>query len=88
MAITKGAKKAIRVQARKRVFNDRRKRAMKDAEKSMRKLIAAGNRKEAEAKLAETYKAIDKAAKGGVIKENTASRKKSRIVQAIKKVAA
>lgn len=88
MAITKGAKKAIRVHARKRVVNDQRKRAMKDAEKDMRKLIAGGKRKEAEELLPLTYKAIDKAAKRGVIKENTASRKKSRITKAIQKVAA
>lgn len=88
MAITKGAKKAIRVHARKRVINDRRKRAMKDAEKSMRKLIAGGKRKEAEELLATTQKAIDKAAKRGVIKKNTAARKKSRLSKAIQKVAA
>jgi small subunit ribosomal protein S20 len=87
MAITKGAKKAIRVHARKRVVNDRRKRSMKDAEKDLRKLIAVGKRKEAEKLLAVTYKAIDKAAKGGIIKKNTASRKKSRISKAIQKVA-
>lgn len=88
MAITKGAKKAIRVQGRKRVFNERRKRAMKGVEKDMRKLIAGGKKAEAEAKLSEAYKAIDKAAKRGVIKKNTAARKKSRIVKAIQKVAA
>lgn len=88
MAITKGAKKAIRVQGRKRVFNERRKRAMKSVEKDMRKLVATGNRAEAEKKLPEVYKAIDKAAKRGIIKKNTASRKKSRIVKAIQKVAA
>lgn len=87
MPITKGAKKAVRVQSRKRVFNDRRKRAMRAAEKDMRKLIAAGKRSEAEEKLPEVYKAIDKAAKRGVIKKNTASRKKSRIVKAIQRVA-
>lgn len=88
MAITKGAKKAIRVQGRKRVFNERRKRVMKAAEKDMRKLVSAGKRTEAEEKLPEVYKAIDKAAKRGVIKKNTAARKKSRIVKSIQKVAA
>jgi small subunit ribosomal protein S20 len=88
MAITKGAKKAIRVHARKRVVNDRRKRSMKDAEKNLRKLITGGKRAEAEKLLRTTYKAIDKAAKGGVIKKNTASRKKSRLTKAIQKVSA
>jgi len=88
MAITKGAKKAIRVHARKRVVNDRRKRSMKDAEKNLRKLIVGGKKVEAEKLLSTTYKAIDKAAKGGVIKKNTASRKKSRLSKAIQKVVA
>lgn len=38
---------------------------------------------EAEKSLAAAYKAIDKAAKGGVIKKNAASRKKSRLAKAI-----
>jgi len=88
MAITKGAKKAIRVHARKHVVNERRKRSMKDAEKDVRKLVVAGKRAEAEKLLGATYKAIDKAAKGGIIKKNTASRKKSRLSKAIQKVAA
>lgn len=88
MAITKGAKKAIRVHARKRIVNDRRKRSMKDAEKDVRKLVASGKRAEAEKLLSTTYKAIDKAAKGGIIKKNTASRKKSRLSKAIQRVAA
>ena len=36
---------------------------------------------EAEKALSSVYKAIDKAAKRGVIKKNTAARKKSRIVK-------
>jgi len=54
--------------------------------KNMRKAIESGDVKEAEAKLPETYKAIDKAAKRGIIKGNTAARKKSRLVAAIKRV--
>ena len=36
--------------------------------------------------LPEIYKAIDKTAKRGVIKKNTASRKKSRLTKAIQKI--
>ena len=85
MPITTGAKKAHRASLRKHVFNVRRKSAMNETVKKLRKLILAGSTKEAEAMLPETYKAIDKAAKSGVIKENTASRKKSRLVAALKK---
>ena len=86
MPITTGAKKAHRSSLRKRVFNLRRTRAMNDTVKKMQKLIGAGQVKEAEAMLPEAYQAIDKAAKRGVIKDNTAARKKSRLVAAIKRV--
>jgi len=85
MPITKGAKKAHRSSLRKRVFNVRRKTAMNDVVKKVRKLIATGSTKEAEALVPTAYKAIDKAAKRGVIKANTAARKKSRLVAAIKR---
>ena len=87
MPITKSAKKALRGSEKKRVFNVRRKRVMKDAVKGITKLVSSGNKKEAEAKLSEAYKAIDKATKRGVIKKNTASRKKSRLTKAVAKLA-
>jgi small subunit ribosomal protein S20 len=85
MAIKQSAKKAIRSSARKRVFNLRRSRVMKDAVKEVAELAASGKRKEATAKLSAAYKAIDKAAKRGVIKKNTAARKKSRLARLIAK---
>ena len=86
MPITKGAKKAHRASLRKRVFNLRRKNTMNDVVKNMRKLIADGKQKDAEALMPQAQKAIDKAAKRGIIKANTAARKKSRLVAAIKRV--
>tara|TARA_B100000745_G_scaffold300506_1_gene254807 strand:+ start:1296 stop:1478 length:183 start_codon:yes stop_codon:yes gene_type:complete len=59
---------------------------MNETVKNMRKLITGGQVSEAEGMLPTVYKAIDKAAKRGVIKKNTAARKKSRLVAAIKKV--
>lgn len=85
MAITKGAKKAHRASLKKRVFNVRRTRTMRGEVKETQELIASGNVKEAEAKLPTTFKAIDKAMKRGVIKKNTAARKKSRLVAAIRR---
>lgn len=85
MAITSSAKRAIRVAARKHVFNVRRESTMKDGVKSLQKLVLAGKKVEAEKALPAVYKAIDKAAKRGVIKKNTASRKKSRIVAFMRK---
>ena len=85
MAITSSAKRAIRVAERKRVHNIRRTDAMKDAVKGFRKLMAEGKVKEAEKVTATLYQAIDKAAKRGVIKKGTASRKKSRLMTLLKK---
>ena len=85
MAITKGAKKAVRSSERKRVYNIRTTGAMRDVVKDIKKAIVAGKGTEAKAMLPAAYKAIDKAAKRGVIKDNTADRKKSRLSAAIKK---
>lgn len=87
MPITKGAAKAHRVSERKKVFNVRRKSAMKDAEKAIDKAVTAGDAKKAQELLPTAYKAIDKAAKRGVIKDNTAARKKSRLTARVKNTA-
>ncbi len=87
MPITSSAKKALRVSLRKKVFNDKRERAMRAAVKSVRTLIAQKKYDEALSLLPVAYKAIDKAEKRGVIKKNTASRKKSRLVKLLNKSA-
>jgi len=79
MPNTKSAKKALRSSERKRVFNLRKKREMNDVVKEIRTLVAANKSKEAQALLSRAYQTIDKAAKRGIIKKNTASRKKSRL---------
>jgi small subunit ribosomal protein S20 len=86
MPITKGAKKALRVSARKRVFNLRRKSEMKDAMKSLSKAVIAKDKNKAQDLIPRVYKAIDKAAKRGVIKRNTASRKKRRVSALVKNI--
>ena len=88
MAITSSAKKAIRSSDKKRVFNLRRKDAMKDTTKSLTKALAVKDVSGAEKLLAKAYATIDKAKKRGVIKSNTAARKKSRLALAIKKAKA
>lgn len=88
MAITSSAKKAIRSSARKHIFNLRRKDALRDTTKELLKLIAAKDVKGAEKLLPSAYKAIDKACKTGVIKHNTADRKKARLAAAIKRAKA
>lgn len=84
--ITKSAKKSIRQSSKRRLFNLRRDRKMKTMIKEIRSFIKAKNKDQATKILPETYKAIDKAAKRGVIKKNTANRKKSRLTKAIEKI--
>jgi small subunit ribosomal protein S20 len=81
MAITTSAKKAIRSSARKRVFNIRRKKALHDSGKAFERTLAKGERAAAATLLSGAYQAIDKARKRGVIKANTASRKKARLAR-------
>ncbi len=85
MPITTSAKKALRSAARKRVMNLRRKDAVADVVKEMKKLALAGKKTEARALFPKAAQAIDKAAKRGVIKPNAAARKKSRLSALLKR---
>ena len=87
MQITKAENRNIRSSANKAFYNARRSKAMKEVVKEVRTLVASKDKKTAEARLSKAYKAIDKAAKGNTIKKNAASRKKSRLAKAIKKIA-
>ncbi len=86
MPITKSAKKALKQNRRKRVFNLRRISKMRSLIKQSRTLIGDNKKEEALKILPQIYKAIDKASKRGIIKKNTASRKKSRLVKAIESI--
>ena len=77
MPITASAKKALRQSARRRVRNLSRANAYKSTIKELKKLALAGQVKEAQKLLAKVYKAVDKAAKTGVIKKNKAGHLKS-----------
>jgi small subunit ribosomal protein S20 len=85
MPITKSAKKALRGSAKKRDFNIHRKDELKKSFKKIEKLLKDGKKDDAIKALSEAYKAIDKAAKRGIIKKNTASRKKSRLSAKVNK---
>ena len=74
MANTSSAKKAQRVALRRRVFNARRKRALRDTLKAFRKTPSS-------AAFSELQQAADKAAKTNVISKNTAARMKSRMAK-------
>lgn len=83
MPITKNAKKAHRSSLTKKAANDRVTKQYKEATKNVMKL--AKTDKDAAKKLvSKAQSAIDKAAKKGVLKKNTASRKKALLSRATK----
>jgi len=84
MPIKASAKKELRKSKNHRIWNLARVKAVKETAKKMKKLAAAGQKDEAEKLLAAAYQAIDKAAKRGVIKKNTAARKKSQLMRLVK----
>jgi len=86
MPVIKSAKKALRQSRQRRLFNLRRSKKMKTLIKEVRDLIKDKKKAEALKILPKAYQAIDKAAKQGLIKKNTASRKKSRLTKAISKI--
>ncbi len=86
MAITSSAKKAYRASLHKHIYNIRRNKAMLAALKNIKKALAIGNVSAAEKLIPQAYKAIDKASKRGIIKANTAARKKSRLISAIRRI--
>jgi small subunit ribosomal protein S20 len=83
MPITKSAKKAIRGSLRKKVFNDQRKKAVKEIIKKIEKTVKT-DKKEAAKLLSVAFQASDKSAQKGVIKKNNAARKKARLSKLVK----
>ena len=87
MPIIKAQKKSVRQSARRKVFNDRRRRTMRETIKQLKDLVASNDKKAAEELLPTTYKAIDKAVKRKVIAPNAASRKKAQAARMVKEIA-
>ncbi len=85
MPIIKSEKKSLRQSKRRRVRYLRKKRNLKKTLKEVYSLTIKKKTEEAKKLLPTAYKLLDKAAKTGLIKKNTASRKKSRITKAIDK---
>jgi len=83
MPITKSAKKVLRQNVKRRARNLVYKNKIKDLVKKVRSLVLEKKTEEAKKLLPQVYKILDKAAKAGVIKKNTASRKKARITRMI-----
>ncbi len=85
MPIIKSAKKALRGSQKKRVFNVAKKEQINKSIKQFKKLISEKKLAEAKAHMSQVQKILDKSVKTGLIKANSASRKKSRLSAMIKK---
>ena len=81
MPMTKSAKKALRKSEKRRIENLRIKERIKKLKKEIKKLIQENKIEEAKKLLPLFYKALDKAAKRGTIKEGRADREKSKIAK-------
>lgn len=73
---------------RRTVFNNARKSRLRTCLKKLRKAIDSKDAAGATALLPETFSIVDRAAKWGVIKKNTAARYKSRMTLRIRKIQA
>ncbi|OHA70242.1 MAG: 30S ribosomal protein S20 [Candidatus Wildermuthbacteria bacterium RIFCSPHIGHO2_12_FULL_40_12] len=83
MPIIKSAKKSLRQSKRRKARNIKKKDAVKDLVKKIKALLVQKKNEEAKKLLPAIYKALDKAAKTGVIKKSNASRRKSRITKSL-----
>lgn len=84
MANTISALKRVRMTKRKTFVNRLRKTRLRHQVRSMRRIIAKHDATGAEKLLPSTFSLIDRSAKWGIIKANTAARYKSRLVRRIK----
>jgi small subunit ribosomal protein S20 len=87
MANHVSALKRVRQTERKTEVNRLRKSRVRTQIRKMRRLLAAKDANGAQAALPETYSLIDRAAKWGIIKKNTAARYKSRLTNHLKELA-
>ncbi len=81
MPITKSAKKALRQSEKRRLINKKNNKIVKAEIKKLQKLIDLNKINEAKEQLKIVYKKLDKAAKTNLIKDNKASRLKSRLTK-------
>jgi len=87
MPITKSAQKALRQNEKRRVHNLVYKKKMRKLVKQVKSLVAEKKIEDARKLLPQAYKILDKTAKVGIIKKNTASRQKSRLTKSVQKKA-
>ena len=87
MANTVSSLKRVRSSERKTEINRMRKTRLRHSIRTLRRLIAGNDAAGATAALPKTFSMIDRSAKHGIIKKNTAARYKSRMTIRIRKLA-
>lgn len=88
MANTFSALKRVRMTERKTAVNQQRKSRLRHTIRTMRRLLEKKDMQGVNAAMPKTFSIIDRAAKWGIIKKNTASRYKSRLAARVAKIAA
>ena len=88
MANTYSALKRVRQTERRTEVNRRNKSRLRHTIRAMRRAITAKDGKIALELLPKTFSIIDRSAKGGIIKKNTAARYKSKLNLRVKALAA
>ncbi len=86
MANTISALKRVRTTERRNAVNQTRKTRLRHQIRKMRRLLDASDVAGATSAVPQTYSLIDRAAKWGIIKKNTAARYKSRLTIRLKKI--
>ncbi|MDQ2710753.1 MAG: 30S ribosomal protein S20 [Acidobacteriota bacterium] len=87
MANTVSSLKRVRIAERRTVINRMRKSRLRHQIRSMRRLLDQKDASGASKMLPATFSLVDRAAKWGIIKKNTAARYKSRLTLRVSKLA-
>ena len=88
MANTYSALKRVRITKRRTEINRMRKSRLRHQIRSMRRALEQKDPKAAQQLVPQTFSLVDRAAKWGIIKKNTAARYKSRLTGRLKALAA
>jgi small subunit ribosomal protein S20 len=88
MANTVSSLKRVRMTERKTAVNRMRKSRLRHQLRAMRRLLESKDVNGASQAVPKTFSAVDKAAKQGIIKKNTAARYKSRLTLRLRTISA
>jgi small subunit ribosomal protein S20 len=88
MANTVSALKRVRIAERRTAINRMRKSRLRHQIRTMRRALEEKNPQNATKLLPATFSLVDRAAKWGIIKNNTAARYKSRLSYRLRKLSA